>query len=209
MPNAPQARNDEPAPGGAREPEADRALDLIQARQNVSPKRLVEPGPSASQLERILAAAAAAPDHGVLRPWRFVIVPAEKRALLGDAFAGALLERDPAAAPEQIEAARDKALRAPLLMLAVAQLQRCEPDIPAHERLVSLGAAIQNMLLCAQAMGFGSGVTSGQALRSERMRALFALSEGEQPVCFVNFGTVGKHKPPRPRPGPWEFTSVL
>ena len=91
----------------------------------------------------------------------------------------------------------------------MAQLGPAEPDIPAPERMVSLGCAIQNMLLTAHAMGFGSGLTSGQAMASPHMRALFALTGGEQPVCFVNIGTAGKRKPQHVRPEPCEFTSVL
>ena len=144
----------------------DAAQALIHTRQNISPKRLAAPGPSPAQLEQLLAAAAAAPDHGQLHPWRFVIIPQDKRALLAEVFAQALSERDPDATPEQIASAREKAQRAPLLILAVAQLGPAEPDIPAPERMVSLGCAIQNMLLTAHAMGFGSGLTSGQAMSS-------------------------------------------
>lgn len=187
----------------------DAAQALIHTRQNISPKRLAEPGPSPAQLEQLLHAAAAAPDHGQLHPWRFVIIPPDKRALLAEVFALALTERDPNATPEQIAAAREKAQRAPLLILAVARLGPAEPDIPAPERMVSLGCAIQNMLLSAHAMGFGSGLTSGQAMSSPHMRTLFALTGGEQPVCFVNIGTAGKRKPQRTRPDPWQFTSTL
>ena len=72
----------------------DAALTLIHSRQHVSPKRLGDPGPSAEQLETILGAAGAAPDHGRLNPWRLIVVPPERRALLGEAFAAALSERD-------------------------------------------------------------------------------------------------------------------
>ena len=188
---------------------SDTAEALIHSRQNVSPRRLIEPGPSPAQLAQLFDAAAAAPDHGLLRPWRFVIVPQEKRALLSEVFALALVDRDPDAAPTQIEQAREKAHRAPLLLLAVAQLGPAEPDIPALERMVSLGCALQNMLLSAHAMGFGTGFTSGRAMSSARMRTLFALTEGEQPACFVNIGTVSKYKPQRPRPGASEFVSSL
>ncbi len=188
---------------------SDTAQALIHSRQNVSPRRLTEPGPSPAQLAQLFDAAAAAPDHGLLRPWRFVIVPQEKRALLSEVFALALVDRDPDAAPEQIEQAREKAHRAPFLLLAVARLGPAEPDIPAPERVVSLGCALQNMLLSAHAMGFGTGLTSGRAMGSARMRTLFALTEGEQPVCFVNIGTVSKYKPQRPRPGASEFVSSL
>lgn len=185
------------------------ARQLMTGRQNVSPKRLVEPGPAPDQITEILTMAGTAPDHGQLTPWRFVLVPTDQRYRLGEVFALALIDRDPGATMEQIEAAREKAQRAPLLMLAVSRLGTTEPDIPAFERLVSLGAAIQNVLLSAHAMGFGAGLTSGQAMSSPRMRALFALQDGEEPVCFVNIGTVLKAKPSRIRPQAQMFVSSI
>jgi cobalt/nickel transport system ATP-binding protein len=182
---------------------------LIASRHNISPKRLIEPGPDAAQLATLFEAAAAAPDHGEITPWRFVIVPAARRALLAQAFAQALADRDPAATPEQIETAREKAHRAPLLILAVARLGAADPDIPAAERLVSLGCAIQNMLLAAHAMGFGCGLTGGQALGSPQVRELFALADGETAVCCVNVGTAVTHKPGRVRPDATAFVSSL
>lgn len=198
------------APAWVGEPLAEAACALIASRQNVSPKRLVEPGPSDAQLNRIFNAAAAAPDHGQLLPWRFVIVPQDKRRLLADVFALALIERDPRATTVQIEAAREKAHRAPLLMLAVARLvSEHEPEIPDLERMVSLGCAVQNMLLASHAMGFGSGLTSGQAMASPRMREFFALGSEEVAVCFVNVGTISKRKPGRIRPAAEQFVSSL
>jgi cobalt/nickel transport system ATP-binding protein len=182
---------------------------LIASRQNISPKRLLVPGPDESQLDALFAAAAAAPDHGEITPWRFVIVPAGKRALLAQAFASALIERDPAATSAQIEAAREKAHRAPLLMLAVARLGAADPDIPAAERLVSLGCALQNMLLAAHAMGYGCGLTGGQALASQPLRELFGLADGETAVCCVNVGTAAQRKPGRIRPAAVAFVSSL
>lgn len=83
----------------------------ITSRQNISPKRLDAPGPTTSQLDQIFRSAASAPDHGLVRPWRFVIVPQDKRALLAEVFALALVDRDAGATLEQIEAAREKAHR--------------------------------------------------------------------------------------------------
>lgn len=183
---------------------------MIGSRQNVSPKRLVEPGPSTEQLDALLSLAAAAPDHGLLTPWRFIIVPASQRHRLAEVFALALLDRDPGATLEQIEAAREKAHRAPLLMVAVACLDAREPNTPELERMVSMGAAIQNILLGAHAMGFGAGLTSGQAMSSPRMRDLCGLGNGEVAVCCLNIGTVSKRKnAARTRPLPAMFTSEL
>lgn len=185
------------------------ARALIHTRQTVLPKRLLEPGPDAEQQQQLFEAAAAAPDHEQRLPWRFVGVPTDKRELLAGVFEAALLDRDPAALASQREAAREKAHRAPLLMLALARLDEADKEVPAVERFISLGCAIQNMLLMAHAMGYGSALTSGQALASPRLRRLFGLTPGEAPVCFVNVGTVGARKPMRPRPEASRFVSWL
>lgn len=183
---------------------------LIHGRHHVSPRRLVAPGPDRATLLELLGLAAAAPDHGRLTPWRFILVPDDQRARLGEVFAMALLDRDPQATPEQLQAAREKAARAPVLLIAVARLGPAEPNIPSAERLVSLGAALQNVLLGARALGYGAGLTSGQAMRSPRLAALCGLQEGEQAVCCISIGTVGSFKDRSlPRPQPQDLLSVL
>lgn len=201
----------------------DLTLTLLHSRHNVLPRRLSEPGPNEQQLAQILGSAAAAPDHKQLQPWRFVIVPSTQREILGDVFAQALQERDPQASPEQVAQAREKAQRAPFLMLAIVRLR--PPDLRpsgpvAHapdderqvgdaERLVSLGCAIQNILLSAHAAGFGTGLTSGQALSSEPLRQLFHLRAHEQAVCFVSLGTASTRAKERRRPTLGDFVSEL
>ncbi len=182
---------------------------LIGSRQSILPKRLFAPGPSPQQTEQLFAAAAAAPDHGELTPWRFVLVPDGRRADLADVFGQALRERDASATQQQLTAAREKAFRAPWLALAVARLGPRDPDIAAVERLVSLGCAIQNILLRAHSLSFGSGLTSGQAMTATPLRNLFALQPDEQAVCFINVGTVTRRKAARLRPAPFEFVSSL
>lgn len=58
--------------------------------------------------------------HGLLTPWRFVLIPPGQRHRLSEVFALALIDRDPGATLEQIESAREKAHRAPLLLGAHA-----------------------------------------------------------------------------------------
>jgi nitroreductase len=183
---------------------------LIATRHNVSPKRLVAPGPSPQQLGELLELAAAAPDHGRLNPWRFILVPVAQRHRLGEAYALALIDRDPEATPTQIEAARAKALRAPVLLVAVACLGQREPDMPPLERMISMGAAIQNLLLGAHALGYGVGLTSGQAMGSPRLHRLCGLAPGEVAVCCVNIGSIGAYRPTlHARPLAANFYSVL
>jgi nitroreductase len=184
-------------------------LAVMAERHNVAPKRLVAPGPDAVQLDRIFRAASHAPDHGRIQPWRFILIPDSHRAHLGDAFVQALRLRDPQVSEAEIEAAHEKAFRAPCLMLAVVSALPSTPPVPLAERLVSLGCAIQNMLLMAQTLTLGSGITSGQAMNSPSIRALFSLAEHEEGICFLNLGTVASHKPVRARADPSEFVSSL
>lgn len=183
--------------------------ELMQSRQTILPKRLLAPGPDADQLNHILLAAATAPDHGQLLPWRFVLVPRSARARLADSFANALLERDAKATREQQAQAREKAHRSPLLMLVVVDGERGDANIDLHERILSAGCAVQNMLLMATAQGFGSALTSGKALKSTGLRQLFTLSAQEHALCFVSIGSVQSRKADRARPLPHDFSSSL
>jgi nitroreductase len=169
---------------------------LMQSRQTILPKRLMDPGPDVDQLRRILEAASFAPDHGQLLPWRFIVVPQEARTQLAAVFGAALLERDAQATPEQVAQAQEKAHRGPTLLLMVVDAARG-------------GCAVQNMLLMATAMGYGSALTSGKALKSAGLRTLFALQPGDHALCFVSMGTVQSRKKARLRPSPVDYVTTL
>jgi nitroreductase len=188
---------------------ASNLLQQMQNRQHIAPKRLAKPGPNPHELQMILQAAVTAPDHGRIRPWRFVEIPSGQRERLGEAFAQALLDRDPQASSEDLQDARDKALRAPTLWFAMVSTAPVEPDIAMADRWVALGCAIQNTQLMAQALGFGCGITSGQAVNAQPLRELFGLSTQEVGVCFLSFGTITVAKPQRARPTPPEVFSTL
>jgi len=93
--------------------------------------------------------------------------------------------------------------------LAIADLAGKDTNIPAAERLVSLGCALQNMLLMAYAQRYAAGLLSGLALQTQALRAVFSLAETEQAVCFIVIGTAREPKPARSRPQPDAFVSSL
>jgi len=185
------------------------AEKLIHGRVHVSPKRLGSPGPNDSQKNQILLAVNAAPDHGRMAPWRFIEISETSRKSLGEVFAQCLLERDQSASPIQLQEAREKALRGPLLLLAIANYVDETNEIRKEEKLVSLGCAIQNILLSAYALGFGSGLSSGKALQSPRLRSLLNLADHEDPICFITIGTVTQNKSGRVRPDLSSYHSIF
>lgn len=194
-----------PCPG-----EAGDLLESMRRRRQTGPRHLVEPGPDEAQRRQLFEAAATAPDHGQILPWRFVLIGAQARARLGDAFEQALLERDAAAGEDERRRARDKASRAPFLALAVVREGGDgQEHIRPHERMVSLGCALQNLLLTAHAQGFGAGLVSGLAMDSRALRALFGLGRHERAVCFVAVGTAARGREPRDKPLPESFVGEL
>jgi nitroreductase len=121
------------------------ALAALSTRHSVAPPFLTEPGPDEQMLARILAAGASAPDHGRLRPWRFIVIRGEARARLGEVFARALLKRQPDAPAEALEQERGRPMRAPVVIAVVARLDPQHPKIPEFEQILSTGAAVENI----------------------------------------------------------------
>lgn len=182
---------------------------LQAARRNTALRRLQAPGPDEASLQRICEAAGHAPDHGSLRPWRFIVIPWHKRDELGQAFVEVLEQRDPDCDEPARKAAYDKGFHAPCLLVAVVRDDPAAPRVPLEERLISLGCAIQNMLTAAQALGFASGLASGASLEADGMRRLLRLEAGERAVCFIGFGSAQAPKPPRPRPQTAQYVTLL
>src|SRR5215470_4683700 len=98
-------------------------MDALEAlTQRVSGSGLVEPAPDELELHSILSAAMRAPDHGRLRPWRFVVVRGDGRRRLGALMAEAYRRRWPDATPAQVEKEASKPLRAPLVVVVAAKV---------------------------------------------------------------------------------------
>lgn len=178
------------------------ALEAITSRRSVAPAFLGEPGPDDAQLRRILEAGAAAPDHGRLRPWRFVVIRGEARSRLGEVFADALLGRDPGASEKALEQERQRPARAPVVIAVIAKLDREQTKIPVIEQILSAGAAAQNMLLAAHAQGFAGKWLTGANAYDERVRQAVGAGEDEPLVGFLHLGTATGNPPATPHADP-------
>jgi nitroreductase len=161
-------------------------LDGIESR--TSPAKIGEPAPSREIIERIIAAGVRAPDHGRLRPWRFVVLQGDARRQLGNAMADMLRAKVPGATEEQLEGERKKALRAPVIIAVAAHIT--PGKIPEIEQVLAVGAAVQNMMLAAHALGFGAMWKTGGAAYDINVKRLLQLDERDHIVAFLYVGTV-------------------
>jgi len=163
-------------------------MDIIAAIEDrSSASRLTEPAPNKEQLEKILRAAAHAPDHGRLSPWRFAVMEGPGRDILADAMADLLLRNHADASAEMLAAEKAKAQRAPMI-IAVAAHVTASHKVPEIEQVVAVGAAIQNMLLAAQSLGFGSMWKTGAPAYDASVRQALGFAADDQIIGFVYLG---------------------
>jgi nitroreductase len=175
-------------------------LALLQTRRSGRPREMVGPGPASQELDRLLAIAARAPDHGKLNPWRFVVVADNQRDQLAILLHQALNEHDPGATPAHHEKEEEFAHYAgQLVVLVSAPVQGHK--IPVWEQELSCGAAGMNLLLGAHAMGYVAGWLTGWRAYNERVRAAFC-APGERIAGFIFIGKPGRELEERPRPLP-------
>jgi nitroreductase len=173
-------------------------LSLLATRRSGKPRDLAAPGPDDAQLQQILEIAARTPDHGKLAPWRFVIVPADKRARLAEVITNAYRAERPQASRLEIESLEQFATQAPTLVVVLSS-PNVDSHIPLWEQQLSAGAAGMNLLHAAHALGFAGGWLTGWAAYSDAVRDAFG-AEPERIAGYIFLGTPAKQLEERPRP---------
>lgn len=181
------------------------AMQALLARKSTPPRLMADDGPTAEDVREILAAAMTAPDHGAVRPWRFVIVEGDDRAELGRVFAEALKQRDPAASQEAIDKELARPLRAPTIVAVLARVVHDRPNVPPVEQIVATACAAQHMLLAAEAKGFGGIMLTGKNAQDPVVKAFFDLKDADEIVAFVYLGRPDGPQPEKERPDPLQF----
>ena len=170
----------------------------LASRRSGKPRDLVAPGPNLDQLRDVVALAARTPDHGKLAPWRFVIVPEDRRDALAALLRRAYLDEKPEAGRLELEAMEQFARQAPALVV-VLHSPRAHAKVPAWEQQLSTGAACMNLLHAAHAMGFAGGWLTGWPAYNATVRDAFGTAD-EVIAGFVFIGTPGRPLEERPRP---------
>ena len=172
----------------------------LMNRRSGNARALMAPGPDAAAIVDIVKAAAQAPDHGRLVPFRFVEIAADARGALADLLEASSLMLNPNLPATEIERAREKADQGPVILGIIARIDAQHPKITASDQWLSVGCALENMLLAIQSLGFAAAVRSGPFLATAPMRTGFHLGENEHLVSLVAIGTPEAWPPQRPKP---------
>jgi nitroreductase len=162
------------------------ALDLLLGRRSVS--ALEDPAPTGRDLELILDLGLRAPDHGRLRPWRFVLIRGDARTAFADRLVAAARRRDPEAPQALLDRYRAWPLRTPLL-IGVGALVRANHVIPEGEQILSAGAAAMNMLNAIHLLGYAGMWVTGANAYDPEINASLGFAAPSRLIGFLAVGT--------------------
>jgi len=163
-----------------------RALQLLLDRRSVG--ALMDPAPAGQELDLIVDAGLRAPDHGRLRPWRFVLIRGDARVAFGGCLVAAARRRDPASPQSLLDRYRAWALRTPLL-IAVGLEVRAVHAIPEGEQVLSAGAAAMNMLNATHMLGYGGMWVTGANSYDPEINACLGFPPPSRLIGFLAIGT--------------------
>lgn len=178
-------------------------IDIIKTRRE--PAKLTDPAPSDEILGAAFTAAATAPDHKMLRPWRFMKIAGDARKDFGELMAQSLKGRKPDVDAASLEREKAKALRAPLIVVAIATIK---PGAPEVEQLLAAGAAVQNFTLALHGSGFGSFWRTGEAAYDPAMKQSLGIPAEDHIIGFIYVGSVGAMGPEKKRQTDREIVST-
>jgi len=181
------------------------ALELLLSRESAT--KLASPGPTQEALDTIFQTAVRAPDHGRLRPWRFVVIPEDRRERFGALLADCMRREMPDASAEMLSREADKAMRAPVIVVAAAHIQKGH-KIREIEQLASAAAAAQNIMLAANAQGFGAMWKTGAPAYDATVKQALGLASDDDILGFMYIGTQVGGGSPAARPAARDHVSV-
>jgi len=163
-------------------------MDLIEAlNTRATAKTYGADAPTKEHLAIALQAAVRAPDHGRLRPWRFMLIEGDQRRKLGELLAESAKRRVPGLSDGDLQRERDKAMRAPMIIVVACRVVP-GTKVPAIEQILAAGAATQNLLLALHAQGYAAAWKTGEAAYDAAVKKALGLAVDDHLVAFVYVG---------------------
>jgi nitroreductase len=163
-------------------------MELIEAlNTRATAKTYGADAPTKEHLAIALHAAVRAPDHGRLRPWRFMLVEGDQRRKFGDLLAQSAKRRVPGLSDGDLQRERDKAMRAPLIIIVAC---RAVPGtkVPTIEQILAAGAATENLLLALHAQGYAAAWKTGEAAYDTEVKKALGFAADDHLVAFIYVG---------------------
>jgi nitroreductase len=183
------------------------SLAFLNDRRSVPSRQLGEPAPDDATLRRLLEAALRVPDHGKLEPFRVRILRGDAKRRFGEMLAKLAVEANPGMSDAKREKEERRYAHAPLVLVVSAKIDD-DSKVPELEQDLTAGCVAYNILLGAQALGFGAQWLTGWAAYDRGVAKLLGMKKSEHVVGFIHVGTPAMDAPERDRPSYDHIVSV-
>ena len=182
-------------------------LAFLNDRRSVPSRQLGEPAPDDATLRRLIEASLRVPDHGKLVPFRIRVLRGEAKRAFGRTLARRAEEANPGLSDAKREKERQRYEHAPLVLVVSAKIDD-DSKVPPLEQYLTAGCVAYNLLLGAQALGFGAQWLTGWAAYDREVAKLLGMKKSEHVIGFIHIGTPSMEAPERDRPSYDEIVSV-
>jgi nitroreductase len=175
------------------------AYEAIMSRRSIG--AVTDERPKRADIEALLDAAVRAPTHHLTEPWRFIVLAGPARQQLGEVM-GRRVRKELAGDPrleEKVRFEEGRPLRAPVVLTAV-YTPSSNPKAIENEDRYAVGAAMQNVLLAAHALGLAGFLRTGPAAGDPAVAEHLGLAPGEEVAGFIYVGYPAEENPPPPKP---------
>lgn len=180
-------------------------MDFLLSR--FSSDSLKQPAPDSEQLYLILSAAMRAPDHGRLRPWRFIVIPDNYRQEWVKTLE-TIMTKPVYDYPQQyVEKVVRNFSKAPLVLALGMRKITEKTSVSVDEQLMAASAAVMNVLNAVHALGFAAKWITGPIANPELVSAL-GMQDPYRMMGFMFIGTPEKQKAPDPRVDVGDYVAV-
>ncbi len=181
-------------------PASPAAFDFLATRRSHPAKTFNGRVPDSAALEPILNAALRVPDHGMLTPWRILVL--QRAALLRAAEIAQKRGQELGLDEVAIGKGRGQFERSNLAV-AVISAPVIPHKVPSSEQIASSAALCMNIVNAAYAAGWAAQWLTGWVAHDEVFaNQAFTVVAGQSVAGIIHIGAVDSEAPDRPRPDP-------
>lgn len=157
------------------------AIEAILTRHSVP--KVTEQALPRGEIEKLLEAAVRAPTHHLTQPWRFVVLAGSARDELGTAWVAGQEKTG-----KDTTGLAEKTRRAPVIICVIDSPHLDNPKCVEVEEHYAVGAAMQNVLLAAHALGLGAMIRTGTCATFEEVRNFLGVGDDETIAGLIYVG---------------------
>ncbi len=161
---------------------------LIKDRRTIYPEQYSERKIHNEQIELLLNNAIWAPTHGMVQPWRFVVLQEDARHSLAECLGSDYVTTIPKEQQQDAKLAKMMSRPGKASAIIALILDRTDSKVSEQDDFAAVACAVQNMHLVATAAGIGAFWATPGVMNGPKTRAYLDLNDQQRVVGLFYLG---------------------